>query len=267
MALEAAYQLHYYLCFKTHFLKPLLTAPRLIDTVINDVCERQQYHLLESKLGEDHLRLLVSLQPTHSVSQTVKMLKGNLQHQMRQQLNIRNLWATGYFARTSGVVDLQRTRNYVDSQIRHHGFKGEWTKPLKYCNPQFHSPAFEFGHCVSILNYHLVFVTQERIPVFDEVVAPALFACLTEVGQQHQFAIERVGLLADHMHMLIEGVPTMSPEDYAKVIMNETREWMEQKYFGVLKQTGAWDLWQSSFYAGSVGQYTTAQVDKFLRGG
>ena len=269
MALEAAYQLHYYLCFKTQFLKPTFKNARaspLVDRVLSEVCNREQYHLLESKLSNEHLRLLVSLQPTQRVADTVKMLKGNLQNHFRKELDINGLWAKGYFARSSGRVDLDRVGNYIDSQVRHHGYRGDWTKPLKYKNPEFKSPAFEFGHCVSLLQYHFVFVTQERIALFDEVIAPKLFSQLTSIGKSHQFAVERIGLLPDHMHMLIEGMPTVSPEEYALRILSETSDWMEQMYVGVLKNTGAWDVWQPSYYVGTVGEYTTAQVDKFLRG-
>jgi len=83
-ALEAAYQLHFYLCFKTQYLKPLLASSEthsLVRETLADVCQRQHYHLLETEITADHLRLLVSLQPSQTVSETAKMVKGNLDHQ------------------------------------------------------------------------------------------------------------------------------------------------------------------------------------------
>jgi putative transposase len=267
-ALEAAYQLHYYLTFKTQFLKPtLLGTDALVNEVLEDVCNRAQYHLLETKLSEDHLRLLVSLQPDQTVSQTIRMFKGNLQNQFRKQLDIRDLWAKGYFARTSGTVDLERVRRYVDSQVSHHGFSGEWTKPLKYQNADFRSPSFSFDHSVSLLNYHFVFVTQDRRAIFDEAIAPNLFAYLKSLGQAHLFVVDRIGILPDHLHLLIEGVPSSSAEQYAQALLNNTGSWMERNYSGVLKATGAWNVWQPSYYVGTVGEYTTAQVSSFLSRG
>jgi hypothetical protein len=49
-ALEAAYQLHYYLWLKTHYLQPLLATEErqsLARTIINEVCGRNNYNLLE----------------------------------------------------------------------------------------------------------------------------------------------------------------------------------------------------------------------------
>ena len=40
------------------------------------------------------------------------------------------------------------------------------------------------------------------------------------------------------MHLIFEGVPSVSVEEYAFAILNNTRYWMEKKYAGVLKETG-----------------------------
>jgi putative transposase len=267
-ALDAAYQLHYYLCFKTHFLQPFFAdsrVPSLVASVLNEVCDRERYHLLQTNIDQDHLRLFVSLLPTQTVADTVKRLKGNLQNQFRNELKIQGLWARGYFARSSGTVDLLGVEDYIDKQIRHHGFKGEWTKPLKYINPNFKTLAYDSAHCVSLLKYHLVFVTQNRAAVFDETIAPPLFDYIVAVGTQREFAVERMSLLPDHIHMLIEGVPSVSVQDYALTILNNTQHWMATNFTGVLKITGAWNVWQQSYYAGTVGEYTTAQVKSFLR--
>ena len=143
-ALEAAYQLHYYLWFKTHYLQPRLAdldQRELAQVVISDVCNRNEYSLLESDIDPTHLRLLISLQPQHNVSQAVRLLKGNLQHQFGKVVGPEKLLARGYFARTSGGVDLERSRAYVDSQVRHHGYRGQWTKPLEFCNDKYRTPA------------------------------------------------------------------------------------------------------------------------------
>ena len=85
--LDAAYQLHFYLIAKTHYLKPVLFDKHygLIESVLADVCDREQYHLLEKSVTPDHLRLLLSLKPDQTVSRAVNMLKGNLSRQFGLQ--------------------------------------------------------------------------------------------------------------------------------------------------------------------------------------
>jgi len=106
--------------------------------------------------------------------------------------------------------------------------------------------------------YHLVLVTDFRIPIFDEVIAPKLFDYVIAIGEKRGFAVDRVTVLPDHVHLLIEAVPSLTIGDCALSLMNNTRHWMENKYWGVLKQANAWDVWRPSFYAGTVGEYTTA---------
>jgi len=275
-ALEAAYQLHCYFCFRTHYLRPIFSSDEdssFFEDVLSDVCSREDYHLLETEIAPENLRLLLSLKPDQTVSKTVNMLKGNLSRQFNLKFPGRldehqsnSLWAKGYFAHSSGKVNLDHARQYVASQIQHHGYQGEWTKKLKYQNPRYKSPAFEFEHCFCLLNYHVVMTTQNRIPVFDEAMTPRLFDYIVKVGAKHKFAIDRIGLLPDHMHVILEAVPSVSIEECVRAILENTRHWMTTRYSGVLKQTGAWDVWQPSYYAGTVGEYSTAQVKEFLRG-
>ena len=273
-ALEAAYQLHFYLCFKTHYLKPAIatsSAQSLIHSVVDELCVREGYHLLEADIGETKLRLLLSLKPTHTVSNVAKMLKGNLDREfslkLREHLSrnrMKRLWARGYFATSSGKVSLETVQRYVHSQVSHHGYKGEWTTPLTFRNPAYKSPAFSLAHSFCLLNYHIVMVTQSRIPVFDEEMARGLLKYVLLIAQKHEFVVERMSLLPDHFHLVIEARPTVSVEECVRALIENTRYWMERRYVGVLKGTGAWDVWQPSYYAGTVGEFTTAQIRHFL---
>ena len=273
-ALTPAYQLHFYFCFKTHCLQPLLAtqpAQLLAGDVLIDVCDREKYSLLESDVADDRLRVLLSLQPTQTVARAAKMLKGNIDREFcrafQHDSDFRKLFARGYFARSSGTVNLEAARDYVEKQAAHHGYRGDWTKPLSYRNPNFKSPAFPLAHSYCLLNYHIVLATQNRIPLFDEAIAPGLFKYAICVGEKHGFAIDRMGLMPDHFHLVIEAKSDVAVEECARALMENTRHWMEKRYWGVLKETNGWDVWQPSYYAGTVGEYTTAQVEKFLRSG
>jgi putative transposase len=274
-SLTPAFQLHFYLCFKTYRRRPLLIGPdtqSLLNRVLGEVCVRQDYHLLDTDIDKDNVRLLLSLNPTQSVSESVRFLKGNVSRQFglafNDQLKANNspsVWAQGYFARSSGKTNIEAARAYVDSQASHHGYRGDWTKPLKFRNPNFRSPAFKFDHLNAILDYHLVIATQNRLPLFDEAMAPHLFDYIITIGQKHNFAVDRIGLLPDHMHLIIEAVPSVCVQDCVLAILEDTRYWMTTHHRSALKELNAWDVWQPSFYAGTVGEYSTAQVREFLR--
>jgi putative transposase len=272
--LEAAYQLHVYLCLKTHYLRPLFASDEALTTIrhgVDDVCNRHRYHLLDIQLSADHLRLLLSLKPDQTISRAVQMLKGNISRQFSLKCGeelarhrTKSPWAEGYFARSSGKADLATVRRYVEEQADHHGYRGEWTSGLSFRNSQFRSPAFYFDHCVCILGYHIVLVTKFRTPLLDDYIAPRLFEYVVAMGGKRGFAVDRIGAGPDHVHLIIEARPDVSVADCALSLVNNTRYWMENNYWGVLKETGCWDVWQPSFYAGTVGEYSTAQIRQFL---
>ncbi len=274
--LESAYQLHFYLGLKTHYLRPLFADHKLqleVTDTVEDVCQRHGYHLLDTQCSPDHLRLMVSLKPEHTISRAVQMLKGNISRQFSlahpDLLNrhlTRTPWAKGYFARSSGTVDLETVRQYVANQAAHHGYRGEWAAALTYTNPDFRSPAFGFDHCVCILNYQIILVTKFRTALFDEYIGPKLFEYIVRVGRKRGFAVDRIGIMPDHLHLIIEGRPDLSVADYALSVMNNTQRWMEKHYSGVLQETKCWDVWQPSFYGGTIGEYSTAQARQFLAG-
>ena len=272
--LEAAYQLHFCLCFKTHYLRPVFGSNEMqtaLQAAVDDVCNRHGYHLLDIQTSPDHVRLLVSLKPDQTISRAVQMIKGNLSRQLSRdhaeilvQHRTQTPWAEGYFARSSGKADLSTIRRYVEHQPDHHGYRGEWTSALTHINPLFRSPAYTFDHCVCILGYHLVLVTKSRTPVFDDDIAPRLFEYVIAIGNKRGFAVESLGVALDHVHLLIEARPDVSIADCALSLANNTRQWMEKHYWGALKQTGCWDVWQPSFYAGTVGEFSTAQIRRFM---
>lgn len=163
------------------------------------------------------------------------MLKGNISHcfsrncaEVLTRHRAKSPWAEGYFARSSGKADLATVRRYVQDQANHHGYRGEWTAALSYINPNSRSPAFRFDHCACILDYHIVLVTKFRTPLFDEEIAPGLFEYAVAIGRKRGFAVDRIGLGADHVHLIIEARPDVSVANCALALANNTRHslWM-----------------------------------------
>jgi REP element-mobilizing transposase RayT len=77
--LSWAWQLHYYLCFRTRRRGRLFTELDQIDlltSTLNEICGRHGCHMLQARVYPDHLRCLLSLRPAqghlncHSESQS-----------------------------------------------------------------------------------------------------------------------------------------------------------------------------------------------------
>jgi len=73
-----------------------------------------------------------------------------------------------------------------------------------------------------------------------------------------------MSLLYDHIHLLVKTTPSLSIRSCVEDVMNHSWRFMMDRYSGVLKNTGGYNVWTESFYVSTVGQATTAQIKNFL---
>src|SRR5262245_16779672 len=176
-SLTWAYQLHYYVCFRTRWRHVRFAKPNeaeLLSRILSEVCSRHQYHLLRHKVFADHLRCLLSLRPDQSISQTVNKLKSNLSREFCAEFRITApLWATGYLARSIGKVRIQAVKLYLDQQSEHHGYASR-VRPPVFRFRETEAVALSSAHCAFDLAHHLVLATQYRRGVFDSALGGEL---------------------------------------------------------------------------------------------
>ena len=91
-SLAWAYQLHYYLCFRTHRRRQLFTSRAAqLTEIVSEICARHDYHPLEYQSRPDQFRCLLSLQPAQAISNVVQTIKTNSSRECSQQFALRKL--------------------------------------------------------------------------------------------------------------------------------------------------------------------------------
>ncbi len=263
-SLTWAYQLHYYIGFRTHRRRPSLASHTArLPNSISEICARHDYHVLECQPSANQLLCLVSLQPTHTISKLVQTLKCNSSRELEFS---KPVWARGYLGRSVGRVRIDAVRNYLEHQSEHHGYAARVAQPLyRYCASEpVHLTA---AHCYFELNHHLVFGTRWRKSVFDSHLGRALSEYWVRVASARRFAIDQITVLPDHVHLIMRIVPSMSVEECALLLMNNGQYFVAKNYGELLVQAGLDQLWESSAYAGTCGDFTTALVKTWLRRG
>jgi putative transposase len=267
----AAYQLHYYICLRTKRSKPVLTASirASLEEHLNAICEHCRFHLLERNSHESHLRLVVSLRPEHSVAEAVKKIRGNLSRSLCAEysgLEAGKLWSRGYFAKSTGKVEDAVIAKYIASQAEHHGYEGRsGSLVCAYDEPGTPPVLRAHNHAAFHLTHHLVFDTQRHAHVFDDVTGDALIEYWLRVAEKKEFQIAQIRVLPNHCHLRVRLLPAMSVLECVLALMNNSWAMMNRRFWGVLKQTDAWDVWEPSFYAATTGDVTTAEVRAYLR--
>ena len=94
--------------------------------LIRRICSENGAEILSGVVSADHVHLLLSVDPSISVSTLIKFLKGKTSHKLQMQFDSlrkrywgQHLWARGYFAVSVGNVTDEIIKNYLE-----HHFEG-----------------------------------------------------------------------------------------------------------------------------------------------
>lgn len=112
---------------------------------------------------------------------------------------------------------------------------------------------------------HLVFAIRRRCDFLDPYVAETLIAYWRRVCEGKDWRLWDVEVLGDHAHLFVGVLPTHGAEDVALSLMNNSAYFLEQRHAAVLAQLRLNGVWQSGFYAGTVGSATTSQLKSYLQ--
>ena len=74
------------------------------------------------------------------------------------------------------------------------------------------------SHNVTLLLYHLVFPAKYRKAVFDKAVDTELKTICLEIEQRYQVKFLEIGTDKDHVHFLVQTVPTYSVSRLVQMI-------------------------------------------------
>ncbi|HJX90392.1 MAG TPA: IS200/IS605 family transposase [Pyrinomonadaceae bacterium] len=260
-----AYQLHYYLCFRTHRRRQIFRSrEQSLKALITEICERHEYHLLECQPHAALLRCLVSLRPDQAVAKTIQTLKTNASREWSKQWSLDTpVWARGYLARSVGKVRIDAVRRYLEQQGAHHGYDSRVVPPV-YRYRDSKPGTLATAHSNFELNHHLVLATCRRKGIFGASLGKALSEYWLRVASKHRFAIDQISVVPDHIHLIVRIVPSMSIQECALLLMNNGQYFVWKNYSQELIKAGIDQLWQASAYAGTCGEYTSALIKKWL---
>jgi putative transposase len=78
------------------------------------------------------------------------------------------------------------------------------------------------SHNVSALMYHLVCPAKYRRVIFDTTVDTVLKEVCLEIAKRYEIAFLEIGTDHDHVHFLIQPVPTYSPTKLVRLVKSIT---------------------------------------------
>ena len=120
-------------------------------------------------------------------------------------------------------------------------------------------------HNVSVLLYHIVCPAKyRRVVVVDEVDEVLREVCM-EIGLRYEIIFVEIGTDRDHVHFLVQSVPTYSPTKIVRMIKSITAREIFQRVPTVKKQLWGGEFWTNGYYVSTVGQHgSEAQIREYV---
>ena len=120
-------------------------------------------------------------------------------------------------------------------------------------------------HNVSVLIYHLVFPAKYRRAVFDQEVDQVLKEVCLEIEKRYEVKFLEIGVDKDHVHYLIQSVPTYSVTKLVTIIKSLTAREILKKCPEVKRKLWGGEFWSDGYYASTVGKHgNEGMVKKYV---
>jgi putative transposase len=92
-----------------------------LKTIIYEVGEETGSEILELEVMEDHVHLLVEVDPQYGINKLVRRMKGKSSRVLREGFSwlksrIPSLWTNSYFVSSVGGATLEVVKQYIENQ-------------------------------------------------------------------------------------------------------------------------------------------------------
>ena len=103
--------------------------------------------------------------------------------------------------------------------------------------------------------YHLVFPAKYRRAVFDDQVDETLKQVCLDLEKRYQIKFLEVGTDKDHVHFLVQSVPTYSVTKIVTIVKSLTAREIFKRCPQVKKQLWGGEFWTDGYFASTVGKH------------
>ena len=111
------------------------------------------------------------------------------------------------------------------------------------------------SHNITVLLYHLVFPAKYRRVVFDEKVEGVVKDVCLEIAERYGVKFLEIGTDKDHVHFLVQSVPTYSVTKIVTLIKSLTAREVFRRCPQVKKKLWGGEFWTDGYFASTVGKH------------
>ena len=116
------------------------------------------------------------------------------------------------------------------------------------------------SHNVSILLYHFVCPAKYRRAVIDDKVDQVLKEVCLDIADRYEIEFLEIGTDKDHVHFLVQSVPSYSPTKIITMIKSLTAREVFARVPSVKKQLWGGEFWSKGYFISTVGRHGNEEV-------
>ena len=122
------------------------------------------------------------------------------------------------------------------------------------------------SHNVSVLLYHFVCPAKYRRLVFDESVDRTLKEICLEISKRYEIHFLEIGADQDHVHLLLQSVPTYSATKIITIIKSITAREIFRKHPEVKRQLWGGEFWTDGYFVNTVSKFgDESTISKYVK--
>jgi REP element-mobilizing transposase RayT len=122
------------------------------------------------------------------------------------------------------------------------------------------------SHNVSVLLYHYVCPANYRRVVFSESVDNSLKNICLEISSRYQIHFLEIGVDNNHVHFLVQSVPSYSVTKIITIIKSLTARKVFQLHPEVKGQLWGGEFWTDGYFVNTVSKFGDEQsISKYVR--
>ena len=116
------------------------------------------------------------------------------------------------------------------------------------------------SHNVSILMYHFVCVAKYRRFVVSDEVDQVLRDVCEEISKRFEMRFLEIGTDGDHVHFLIQSVPSNSPTHIVRKLKSITAREIFSRVPEVKTQLWGGEFWTDGYFVSTVGEHANEDI-------
>jgi REP element-mobilizing transposase RayT len=122
------------------------------------------------------------------------------------------------------------------------------------------------SHNVSVLLYNFVCPAKYRRVGFSKKVDQTLKDICLEISKRYEIHFLEIGVDKDHVHFLVQSVPTKSPTQIITIVKSLTARDIFKKHPEVKEQLWGGEFWTGGYFVNTVSKFgDESSISQYVR--